>query len=343
MLVLGIVAVMGGQRVLVSGMGSELGSLTASLLEAEPWVSSIEGIDIDPPRRRLRTSVFHRVHSHDRTKVVDLVTAFDPHVVIHVAVWEPHARAATALARELTEQFAISVLGAAAECPSLAHLVVRSATEIYGRARGSLTRPDETAPLAPTTEFGRMAVKLERAAIDVGERAGITVGALRCASVMGPHVPSPLGRLLRLPAVPYSVLSDPAFGVVRELDAAKALVAAARTGLNGPLNIVAPGAISALQAIRRGRRVPIPVVGPEWAITSQFSRIFGAPIPDHVVEILQRGRLANGDRAREVLGISPEMTTIEAIDSLYSWPSVIHVREGIQRTRVVPAVGGSAA
>ena len=38
-------------RVLITGMGGELGSLVASMLEAEPWVGSLVGIDVDPPRR----------------------------------------------------------------------------------------------------------------------------------------------------------------------------------------------------------------------------------------------------------------------------------------------------
>ena len=77
---------MRGQRVLVSGMGSELGSLVASMLEAEPWVGALEGIDFDPPRRRLRRAVFHRIEPHQHRKVSDVVTAFNPHVVVHVAM-----------------------------------------------------------------------------------------------------------------------------------------------------------------------------------------------------------------------------------------------------------------
>ena len=69
---------MRGQRVLVSGMGGELGSLVASLLEAEPWVGSILGIDDAPPRRRLRRSEFHLIDPGDRQRIVDVVTAFDP-------------------------------------------------------------------------------------------------------------------------------------------------------------------------------------------------------------------------------------------------------------------------
>ncbi len=306
-------------------MGSELGSLVASLLESEPWVGPLEGIDVDPPRRRLHRAVFHRINPSQRAKVFDVVTKFNPHVVIHVSVWEPDARTNTASARQLTDDSALSILGAAAECPALEHLVVRSAAEIYGRSHGSLTRPDETAPIRPTSEFGRMAARIESTANDVGTRIGVTVGFLRLASVLGPHVPSPLGRLLRLPAVPFSLLADPPFSVVRDVDAAHALVAAARVGLAQPLNIVAPGAITAWQAILRGRRVPIPLIGPEWAVARRLSHLFGAPVPEHVVETLHRGRLVDGGRARGVLGVAPVTSTPAVIDSLYAWPSVVHV------------------
>ena len=46
--------------------------------------------------------MFHRIDPSDRARVVDVVTQFDPHVVIHVAVWEPDARVNTATAKRLT-------------------------------------------------------------------------------------------------------------------------------------------------------------------------------------------------------------------------------------------------
>ncbi|MCU1396952.1 MAG: hypothetical protein JWN62_61 [Acidimicrobiales bacterium] len=316
---------MSGRRVLVSGMGSELGSLVASLLEAEPWVGALQGIDVDPPRRRLRTAAFHRVDPSDRERAVELVTRFDPHVVVHVAVWEPDARVNTATAQRLTNDFATSILGGAAECPALEQIVVRSAAEIYGRARNAPSRPDEAAPVAPTSEFGRMAALIEAKADDVGRRTGVAVGAVRLAPVLGPHVPSPLGRLLRMPAVPFSLLADPPFAVTRDLDAATALVAAARVGLAEPVNVAAPGAITAWQAIRRGRRLALPMVGPEWQLARRISHLFGAPVPEHVVETLHRGRLIDRGRAQQLLGVTPQSSTSEVIDSLYAWPSVVHV------------------
>jgi UDP-glucose 4-epimerase len=315
---------MAGVRVLVSGMGGELGSRVASLLEDEPWVGSLEGIDVDPPRRRLRRAVFHRIvpGQHDRT--VETVTKFDPHVVVHIAVWEPHARASTATARSLTDDAVTSILGAAAECRALESIVVRSGIEIYGRARGSVTRPSESEPRDPTSEYGRMVAEIEQTARAIGRRVGVSVGKLRLATVLGPHVPSALGRVLRMPAVPFSAVSNPPFAVIHQHDAAEAFVRAAKVRLDEPLNIVAPGAITAYQAIRRGHRVPVPLVGPEWAIARGLTYLAGAPIPDHVLEMFHRGRLADNSRAREVLGFAPATTTSDVIDQLYRWPTVIH-------------------
>lgn len=315
---------MSGQRVLVSGMGGELGSLVATMLEHEPWVGRLEGIDVDPPRRRLHRAVFHRIVPGHHDRIVDVVTRFNPHVVVHIAVWEPYTRANPTPARVYTDDAATSILGAAAECRALEAIVVRSGIEIYGRTRGSATRPDERSPIRPTSTYGTMVAGIEETANRIGARIGVSVGALRLATVVGPHVPSPLGRLLRLPAVPVSALADPPFAVVLDRDAADAFTAAARLRLDQPVNVVAPGAITVLQAVRRGRRFPVPVLGPGWLAARGASYLAGVPIPDHVLELVTRGRLADGSLARERLALEPGVPTDEVIDRIYSWPSVIH-------------------
>ena len=316
---------MAGKRVLVNGLGGDLGSRVAELLESEPWVDELVGIDTDPPRRRLHRTRIHLASPHDHDRIVELIGAFNPHVVVHLSVWEPCSRAAPKRARELTESAAVSMLGAVAECRALESIVVRSGVEVYGRARGNATRPDEWSSVAPTCEFGRTLANLEATATDIARRVGVTVAAVRLGMVLGPHVPSPLGRLLRLPAVPFSLLADPPFGVVEDAETARALVAAARRQLDEPVNVTANGAITALQAIRRGRRLPIPLVGPEWRIARVIAELLGAPVPDHVLEALHRGRLASNGRMEELLGFASATTTAEVVDRLYNWPSVIHV------------------
>lgn len=315
---------MAGQRVFVSGVGGELGTQIAAMLEDEPWVGELAGIDADPPRSRFKRTTFHRIHPHEHDRIVDTVIDFDPHLLVHVGVWEPDARANPRQARELTDRAATSILGAAAECPSLEHVIVRSGIEIYGAGSGTLTRPDEFAPVRPTSPWGRTVADIERTAASVGKRVGVGVGAVRLASVIGPHVPSPLGRLLRLPAVPFNVTSDPSFAVIRQTDAARAIVAAARERLAEPVNVVASASITVRQAARRGRRVAVPTIGLQWPFARRLSHLAGAPVPDHVHELLVHGRLADNGRMRELLGLFPEETTPDVIDSLYGWPGVIH-------------------
>jgi len=306
-------------------MGSELGSLVAAKLEAEPWVGSLVGVDVDPPRRRLHRAEFHLLQAAQRDRIVDVVTSFNPHVVINLSVWEPDARAGLAHARQFTADYATAVIGAAAECPALESMVVRSGIEVYGRNRNAPTRPTEASPIEPTCEFGRMLANVERSAREVGRRVGISVGKLRLAPVLGKHVPSPLGRLLRQPVVPFSALADAPFAVVEDGDAARAFVAAARQHLDEPVNVVASGAITVAQAIVRGKRIAMPLMGAAWPVARRISHAMGAPIPEHVIELMHRGRLADGTKAHHLLGIEPRLTTPQVIDHLYQWESVVRV------------------
>lgn len=318
------------RRVLVSGMGGELGSRVAALLEQEPWVGDIEGIDVDPPRRRLRRAGFHRVEPGDRRRTVGLVRQFDPEVIVHLGVYEPNARAAPARAAALTSAASLHVLGGAVECPSLQAVVVRSGIEVYGRRRGAVTRPDETTPPEPTSGFGRMLLHVEDLARRAGEAAGVPVTLVRLGPVVGPHVPSPLGRVLRLPAVPVSLLADPAFSLTHVEDAAAALVAAAARRWDGPVNVVSTGAVTTTQAVRLGGRVPVPLVGPEWSVAAAVAALVGAPVPDHVLELLHRGRTADCSLAAHALGFTPAWSTPEVVRHLYQWASVVHLRPSEQ-------------
>jgi UDP-glucose 4-epimerase len=170
-----------------------------------------------------------------------------------------------------------------------------------------------------------MVAAIETTAHTVGSRVGVAVSALRLAPVLGPHVPSPLGRALRQPVVPFSMMADSAFVVTIDSDAARAFVAAAEQRPQGALNVVAPGAITTLQAIWRGRRVPLPLFGPEWRLARRLSHLLGAPLPEHVMELIHRGRLADGSRLTSVLGIKPQVTTQQAIDRLFAWEAIVRI------------------
>ncbi len=310
-------------------MGAELGSMVAARLEREPWVGEMRGIDVDPPRRRLRTDDFHLVDPLDGATIERLVAEFDPHLVVHFAVFEPDARATPAQATQWTPAFTEAVFAAAGRCRSLHGVVVRSGIELYGRGGRRPSHPDEGAPIAPTTPFGREVADVEARARLLGHGSGVPVALLRLAPVLGPHIPSPLGRLLRLPVVPIDVLGligRSRFSVVDNRDVAEAVVLAAAEGLHGAFNVVAPGEVSVLHALREGRRVPIPVAGPHWFPARLTTRLAGAPIPVHVNELLARGRTATGSSELAGRGFAARWSTEQVVASLFAWESVLHLR-----------------
>ena len=201
------------KRVLVTGMGGELGTRVAALLEDQAWVGDLVGADIDPPRGRLRRTRFERIDPRDRRRTVELVTAFDAHVV----------RAPRRLRAQRQ--------GGAGQ-RRRPHRGRRSARPGRG-GRGPVGRGDHRAvrasrctaaadgpPPGPTkpclsTRRRRSAARSSRSRSwprAPGVSADVPVTLLRLAPVLGPHVPSPLGRFLRLPVGADRPVGRPADG-----------------------------------------------------------------------------------------------------------------------------------
>src|ERR1700716_2333595 len=138
-------------RVRVTGMGGELGTRVAQLLEEHDDDTEIAGCDLWPPRRRLRRSEFRRIDPRDHDKMTEFVREFAPDAVIHYGVYEPDSRLGGREAAEVSEACTVHVLTAAAETGRLERLAVRSGLEVYGRGRGRPVVPAEDALLSPTT------------------------------------------------------------------------------------------------------------------------------------------------------------------------------------------------
>lgn len=317
-------------RVLVTGMGGELGTRVAQILEARSDVDEVAGVDFVPPRRRLRRAEFRRIDPRNRDRLVTFVQDFAPTVIAHFGVYEPASRMGPAAAAERTELCTVAALSAAARAGRLEYVVVRSGLEVYGRRVSAASVPDESVPPAPGSPYGETLLRVEAMAAGLGRRQGIPVGALRYAPVVGSHVPSPLGRLLRLPTVPVPALSDPPFSLLHPDDASEAMVAAIVRGVDGPLNVVGPGAATPWQAARLGGRLPVPVLPLAWRWAARVAELAGAAIAPHVVELLRYGRTGSGSRAVEVLGMHDLRSTQQVLKELYEWATVVPLITGAE-------------
>jgi UDP-glucose 4-epimerase len=314
-------------KILVTGMGGELGTRVAQLLEQKPWATEIVGVDFVPPRRRLRRAEFRRIDPRDRDKLVQFVEDVAPNVVAHFGVYEPSSRMAPGSALERTELCTIAALSAAAHAGNLEYIVIRSGLEVYGPRSLHASVPDESVMPAPATPYGTSLLQVE--AIAAGVRArhdDVGVCALRYAPVVGSHVPSPLGRLLRLPAVPVPAFADPPFSLLHPDDAAEAMVAAIECRYDGPLNVVGPGAATPWQAARLGGRVPVPVLPPFWNATARLTEVAGAAIAPHIVELLRHGRTGSTGRAIGALGLTNLRSTQQVLRELFEWANVVPIQ-----------------
>jgi UDP-glucose 4-epimerase len=312
-------------RILITGMGGELGTRVAQLLEERAWATEIAGIDFVPPRRRLRRAEFRRIDPRERDRTAAFVEEFAPQVVAHFGVYEPASRMSPGSAAERTVLSTIATLSSAAIAGSLEFVVVRSGLEVYGPRSPHATVPDEWVMPAPASPYGATLLEVEAIARGIRLRHEVPVCSLRYAPVVGSHVPSPLGRLLRLPAVPVSMCTDPPFSLLHPDDAAAAMVAAIERRYDGALNIVGPGAATPWQAVRLGGRVPVPVAPPLWGIAARTAELAGAAIAPHVVELLRHGRTGAGSRAVEELGLTSLRSTQDVLRELFEWADVVPI------------------
>jgi UDP-glucose 4-epimerase len=323
-----VVRTVGFVRLCVTGMGGELGTRVVQLLEVAFPRADILGMDIDPPRRRLRRAEFVRVHPAERERLVAAIRGFDPTVMVHLGVYEPGARASDTSAARRNQLGSAAALGAAAECPSLTGIVVRSGIEIYGRGRGAPQLPDVESPCRPTTPFGADQLAIEDIAVECGRLADVPVTRLRFAPLVGPHFPSPLGRVLRLPVVPVHV-SDPAFSLVHTEDACRAVVGAVGALPDAALNVVALGATTMFQSVRLGNRLPLPVIGPATRVAGALAGVAGAPMPTHLVELVRRGRCADISDLASAIGVTLENDTVDVVKALFEWATVVQLAPGV--------------
>jgi UDP-glucose 4-epimerase len=316
------------ERVLITGMGGELGTRVAQIVEQRSWADDVMGVDFVPPRRRLRRTEFRRIDPRDRDRLAAFVQDYAPTIVAHFGVYEPASRMTPASATERTELCTIATLSAAARAGKLEYVVLRSGLEVYGPRSARVSVPDEDVVPVPRTPYGRSLLTVEGIAKGVALHSNVRVCALRYAPVVGSHVPSPLGRLLRLPVVPVSAFSDPPFSLLHPDDAAEAMVAAIEHRVDGPCNVVGPGAASPWQAARLGGRIPLPIPARMWRGVGRATEIAGAAIAPHVVELLRHGCTGDGTRAQEVLGLTRLASTQEVLRELFDWADVVPIATG---------------
>lgn len=208
-----------------------------------------------------------------------------------------------------------AVVSATRKCAELRSrlpgIIALSSTAVYGVAPRSPLLFDEAhaaSPAAPSASacdlWAEGLRQAESALLSLREELRVAVGVLRCASVVGGPVDSPLQAWMRA-SPPVRVLGfDPPVQLLHYDDLVDAIVLAVEQRLSQVLNIVGRGAVSLSRLLALAGMVSLPLPGP-------LADRLTSPAMDG--KRLRWRSLADGRRAMQVLGFRPVRGTEETL------------------------------
>lgn len=306
-----------GRRVLITGVSRFLGSHLARVLEADPDVEAIFGVDLTPPALELERTEFIRADIRNPL-IVRVLTSTQVDTVVHAAVIATPAGAGGRTSmKEVNVIGTMQLFAACQKAPALRHVVMKSTTAIYG---SDPTDPaiftEAMGPSSePKTGYARDAWEVENAARAFDRRRpDVDLTLLRFANFIGPRIDTPLTRYLTLPFVPTAFGFDPRIQLAHEDDAIEALRRSVVEPAPGTFNIAGDGIVYLSQAIRMCGKIPLPVpaaaIGP---IGSLVRRTGLVDFSSEQVAFLLYGRVADVAAMKSIFGFTPTYTTRQAL------------------------------
>ena len=305
-----------GRVVLVTGVSRDLGGRFATLLTAEPDVDRVIGVDVVPPRQDLgRVRV---VRADIRNPVIaKVITEEAVDTVVHMnVIASPHGAGGRIAMKEINVIGTMQLIAACQQSPTVESLVVKSSSAVYGASpRDPAMFSEDMEPRQlPRSGFGKDSVEVEGYVRGFARRRpDVRVVLLRCASVVGPLIDTPLTRYFSLPVVPTVLGFDPRLQFCHEDDALAALLQAALCDAEGTINVAGDGILMLSQALRRMGRPAIPVPAMAVGTVAATLRRSGAlDFSAEQVSLLTYGRGIDTSRMRDTLKFTPDYTTAEA-------------------------------
>jgi UDP-glucose 4-epimerase len=292
-----------GSRILVTGLGSYWGGRIAQLLENEPGVDLVVGVDTRDPRLPLEHTEFVRADT-SYSILHRIVDATQVDTIVHTHLGVDSAVVSSRLMHEINVIGTMNLLAAAGAAGSpVRKVVVKSSTLVYGANMGDpyFFREDMARTRPPRTAVERSLLEVASVVRDFAEDSPhVVVTKLRFSNVLGPNTDTQFGRLLRLPVVPEIAGFDPRLQFVHEDDVAGALVHATLHDVPGVFNVAGEGVLpwSEVARICGKRRVPLPPVG-AWLAARPLRLLRISDLPPELLALLRYGRGVDSERWRQ--------------------------------------------
>jgi UDP-glucose 4-epimerase len=306
------------RRVLITGVSHFWGGQLALRLESHPAIEEIVAIDTRGPSVQLRrTDVVHADIRH--SLIGKLLDALQIDTVVHTALIVDPQRTSGRVVHETNVIGTMNLLAAcAARKSTVRKVVVKTSTAIYG------SEPDD--PSFWSEDMHRKAPARDGFTRDLDEVEGYirdfalrkpeaVTTQLRFANVLGAGLDTPFTRLFDLPAVPTVLGFDPRLQFIHELDAVRALEHAVVNDRPGTFNVAGEGIVLLSQAINMLGKPNLPVLPFAGAGTAMFflNRLLPINFPNHLVRLLQFGRVVDTTALRDRFGLALTNTTPDTV------------------------------
>jgi UDP-glucose 4-epimerase len=297
--------------VAVTGACHFLGSELLKRLEEDRRCERIIALDIKKPEFPLEKTEFHQIDLTLPTSdadVTDLLRGEGVDTLVHAAFLS-YPTHASEWAHELEDIGTMHVLNACAELAP-ARVVMVSTTMVYG---ASPTNPnflaeEEKLKGHADSRYVQDKVRAEKQLFRfAAENPATSVCALRFAPLLGPTVTNMFTRFFSRPIAPVMMGYDPLLQFVHERDAIAALKLAVDNQVEGALNIVGKGVLPYTTVLALMGKVPIPL--PHFVARQLSQALWATQVfdsPPSFLDFLRFMFVADGERAREVLGFTAE-------------------------------------
>jgi UDP-glucose 4-epimerase len=309
---------MSGRVVLITGVSRYLGGRLAALLQADPGVERVIGVDVVPPRQDVGRTEFVRADIRNPI-IAKVIASAGVDTVVHMSVIAtPFGAGGRTAMKEINVIGTMQLLAACQKAPSLQKLVVRSTTSVYGASPRDPALFTEG--MEPRSQFrsgyGKDSTEVEGYVRGLGRRRpDVDVTLLRFSNFIGPRIDTPLTRYFSLPVVPRVLGFDPRIQFIHEDDGVEVLRRAVVEDRRGTFNVAGSGVLLVSQAIRRAGRLSLQVPSPAvTGVGSLFRRAGLVDFSPEQMEFLMYGRGVDTTRLHEDFGFTPAYTTAEAFD-----------------------------
>jgi UDP-glucose 4-epimerase len=308
-----------GRRVLITGVGSHLGTLLAERLEADPEFEYVAGLDTRRPRRQLEHVEWIEADIRD-PEIVRLVPRLEVDTLVHEQlVRQPSKGMSGRSMHDINVIGTLQLLAACERARTLRTIVVRGSAGIYGaEPQAPQFFKEELARLFPLrTRFQRDVAEIENYFETYARRhedVGCTM--LRYQPAIGPALDTQISRYLSQPACPTYLGFDPRIQLVHERDAIDALVAAVRRPVRGAVNVAGHGTIELGRMIRRAGRASLPIAGPLFGpLTGAAQRLGMGAYSEDFRRLLRYGRGVDIARLVDEVGFKPRFSTVASVEN----------------------------